>query len=145
MPLDLSVHRHILAAARDQLLAGLEVIALDRGLGGTLELFGPVAQAVAEPRRFGLELRQAELFPDHARTLHVFALRQRDRREVFLHLGVDQHPGIFALVALAARAVALVPGRPDLHVQRWVWAIRHRPQKRVRIVGIGIFVYPRPA
>src|SRR2546429_537905 len=67
----LAVHCHILAAALHQFLARLEVLALDGELGGLLELLGPVAETVAEPRRLGLERRQAELLPDLSRALHV--------------------------------------------------------------------------
>jgi len=64
VPLYLGVHRYILAAALHQFLAGLEVLAFDRQLRGLVELLGPVAEAVAEPRRLGLERRQPELLPD---------------------------------------------------------------------------------
>src|SRR5207237_7180452 len=109
----LGVHADVLAAPLHERLAGLEVVALDRQVGGALELFAPFTQAVAVPRRLGLERRQPELLPDGARALHVFALGERDRWKILLERGVDEDGGVFAVVALAARAVALVAMRQD--------------------------------
>src|SRR5437773_2322065 len=71
---NLGVHLHVLAAALDEKLAGLEIVAFHRELRSALQLVRPLAERVAEPRRFGFELGQAQLLPDHLRALHVLAL-----------------------------------------------------------------------
>ena len=63
----------------------------------------------AEPRRLRAQLRQAELFPEPARALHVFALRQRERRQLFLHRRVHEQRRIL-VAPLRARARGRVPG-----------------------------------
>src|SRR5438874_7355709 len=106
--LHLGVHANIGAPLLQQFLAGGEILAAHRRLRRLLELRGPVAEAVAVPRRLGLERRQPELLPDLSRALHVLALWQRDRREVLFQRGVDQHRAVLAVVALASRPMPLV-------------------------------------
>ena len=58
----------------------VQVVAARGALRHGVEFLAPFAERVAEPGRLGLELRQAELFPDLFGALHVFALGQRNRR-----------------------------------------------------------------
>src|SRR6266705_3600353 len=64
---NLGVHLHVLAAALDEELPGLEIVAFHRELRRALELVRPFAERVTEPRRFGPELGQAQLLPDYLR------------------------------------------------------------------------------
>src|SRR5206468_10550019 len=79
---NLGIHPHVLAPALGEELARLEIVAFHGKLGRALELVRPFTERVAEPRRLGLELGQAQLLPDYLRALHVLALGQRDRREI---------------------------------------------------------------
>ena len=91
------LHKERFARVRDGAFAG--VSRFKRGDIATaviaqrrfVEFRRPLAERVAEPWRLGLELRQAELLPNHLGALHIFALGQRDRREVLFQSGVDQH------------------------------------------------------
>src|SRR5712692_3839213 len=138
---NLGIHPHVLAAALGEEFPGLEIIALYRKLRRALELVGPFAERVPEPRRLGLELGQAQLLPDFLRALHVLALGQRDRREILLHRRVDQHGGVFAVVPFAPRSVPLVAVMKDLEVKRRIRAVGHGPEQRVRVVRIDVFVH----
>src|SRR6266849_5801132 len=138
---NLGIHPHVLAPALDEQLARLEVVAVHGELRRALELVRPFAERVTEPRRFGLELGQAQLLPDYLRALHVLALGQRDRRKILLHRRVDQHRSVFALVSFAPRSVPLVAMMKDLKVERGVRAIGHGPEQCVRVVRVDVFVY----
>src|SRR5215470_3714497 len=85
----LGIHGHVLAAALGKAHAGLEIVAAGRALRRLLHFLRPFAERIAEPRRLWLELGQPELLPDHLGALHVFALRERDWREVLLQRCVD--------------------------------------------------------
>src|SRR5438876_1467904 len=82
-------------------LAVLEVAAFDGALRRLVPLRQPVAERVAVPRRLRPQLRQAELFPQLPRALHVFALGERKRRHVALHRGVHQQRRVLFSPVLA--------------------------------------------
>src|SRR5687768_5266466 len=63
------------------LFTGLPEFTDYRELGFLIELAIPIAERIAVPGRFRLELRQLEALPEFARTLHVLLLRQGDRRK----------------------------------------------------------------
>ena len=132
---------HVAAPALLQRLGVVEIVAA-RGARAAMasNSWRPLAERIAEPRRLRLELRQAELLPDHLGALHVLALGQRDRREVLLQRRVDQHRGVLAAVAEAARAVALVAVRQHVHVEAGIGAVRHRPQQRVGVGRVDVVV-----
>src|SRR5438046_8612934 len=110
-------------------LAVLEVAAFDGALGRLVPLRQPVAERVAVPRGLRPQLRQAELFPQLPRALHVFALGERKRRHVALHRGVHQQRRVLLLPVLALGAVALAAVRQRLHVLKRAHAAPHGPPR----------------
>src|SRR3989441_7326483 len=130
---NLGIHAHVLAAALDEELPGLEIIAFHGKLRRALELVGPFAERIAETPRLGLELRQAQLLPDFLRALHVLALGQGDRWKILLHRRVDRHRSVFAVVSFAPRSVPLVAVMKDLKVKRRIRAVGHGPEQGVRV------------
>src|SRR5262245_6465975 len=96
--------------------AVVEVAPVDGALRRFVPLRQPVAERVAEPRRLGPELRQPQLLPDLFRALHVFLLRQRERRHVALHGRIHQQSRVLLLPVLALGAVALAAVPQGLHV-----------------------------
>ena len=100
----------------------------------------PVAERIAEPRRLRAQRFEAELVPDRLGALHVFLLRQRQRRHVALHGRIHQQRRILFAVVLALGPVALAAVRHDLHVLDRVHAIGHRPQQRIGVVGGDVLV-----
>src|SRR5262249_13762249 len=104
---DFGVHGEIVAALLRNDVAGHPIIALHRALRHHVEAFVPFAEGFAEPRRLGLERRQAQLFPNLLRVFHIFALGQRNGGERLLQRRVEQHRGILAAIAQRARAVTL--------------------------------------
>src|SRR5713101_1576332 len=119
-------------------LAVLEVAAFDGALRRLVPLREPVAEGVAEPGRLRPQLRQAELFPDLLRALHVFLFRQRKRRHVSFHGRVHVERGILFVSVLALGAMALAAVRQRLHVLERVHAVRHGPQERVGVVRVDV-------
>src|SRR5262249_13340245 len=92
------------------------------------------------PWAFRLERRQAESLPDYSRSLHEFALGQRDRSVGAFERRVDEHCSGFAVVARAAWAVARMFVRHDYQIVLRLAAIRHRPKQRVRVLRINVLV-----
>src|SRR3974390_3364541 len=120
--------------------AVVDVAAFDRTFGRIVPLRQPVAQRIAEPRRLRPQRREAELLPDRPRALHVFLLRQRQRRQVAFHGGVHEHGRIFFLVVLTLGAVTLPAMRHQLYVLDRVHPVGHGPEQRVGIVDVDILV-----
>src|SRR5215216_7259229 len=90
---NLGVHAHVLAPPLFLDFSALEIVAARGALGRLVELVRPFAQGIAEPWSFRRKLGQTELFPQDFGALHVLSLGKRDRREVFLERGADQHRG----------------------------------------------------
>src|SRR5712692_9374502 len=61
-------------------LAVLDVAAFDGALRRFVPLRQPVAERVPVPGCLRAQLRQAQVFPELLRALHVFLFRQRERR-----------------------------------------------------------------
>src|SRR5206468_7209379 len=91
--------------------AVLHVAAFDGALRRLVPLWQPVAERVAEPRRLRAQLRKPKLLPDFLRTLHVFLLRQRERRHVAFHGRVDEQRRVLLAAVLALGTVALAAVR----------------------------------
>src|SRR3974377_807471 len=89
----------------------LEIAALRRALRRLVPLRQPIAERIAEPGRLRAQRSHTELLPDCLGTLHVFLFGQRQRRHIALHGGVHQQRGVFFLIVLTLRPVALAAMR----------------------------------
>src|SRR5262249_11319964 len=122
-PLHISAHILLVGALGDvaaPLIAGLtakrEILACRRHARLTVEVIRPITKIIAMPWAFRLERWQAESLPNCSRSLHEFALGQRDRSVGAFERRVDEHCSGFAAVARAARAVARMFARHDYEI-----------------------------